>query len=62
VVHSYCDHASFVKFIERNWRLPPLSERSRDNLPNPVAENDNPYVPMNGPAICDLFDLFEFDH
>ena len=60
VVHSYCDHASVVKFIERNWRLAPLSKRSRDNLPNPVAEPDNPYVPVNRPAICDLFDMFEF--
>ena len=60
VVHGYCDHASVVKFIERNWRLPPLSKRSRDNLPNPVAAHDNPYVPLNRPAICDLFDMFEF--
>ncbi len=35
VVHSYADHASVVKFIERNWGLAPLSARSRDNLPNP---------------------------
>ena len=60
VVHSYCDHASVVKFIERNWGLSHLSKRSRDNLPNPVAEPDNPYVPVNRPAICDLFDMFAF--
>src|SRR5262245_42969345 len=34
VVHSYNDHASIVKFIERNWGLKPLTRRSRDNLPN----------------------------
>src|SRR3984893_12571570 len=39
VVHSYNDHASVVKFIERNWGLKPLSARSRDNLPNPVMDD-----------------------
>jgi phospholipase C len=38
-----------------------LSARSRDNLPNPQADDDNPYVPSNMPAIGDLFDLFNFD-
>ena len=33
VVHTYADHASVVKFIERNWGLKPLTHRSRDNLP-----------------------------
>jgi phospholipase C len=58
VVHTYYDHVSILKFIERNWGLKPLSSRSRDNLPNPVAHDDNPYVPRNMPAIGDLFDLF----
>jgi len=62
VVHSYSDHASVVKFIERNWGLKPLTQRSRDNLPNPVMNDDNPYVPRNMPAIGDLFDMFDFDH
>lgn len=61
VNHSYADHVSILKFIERNWRLRPLTARSRDNFPNPVAEYDNPYVPLNSPAISDLFDLFRFD-
>jgi acid phosphatase len=61
VVHTYYDHVSILKFIERNWHLDPLTERSRDNLPNPVAREDNPYVPINSPAIGDLFDLFRFD-
>ena len=60
VSHSYADHVSILKFIERNWRLAPLSERSRDNLPNPVHHEHNPYVPANMPAIGDLFDLFHF--
>jgi phospholipase C len=62
VVHSYSDHVSILKFIERNWHLKPLTSRSRDNLPNPRAHNDNPYVPVNAPAISDLFDMFDFDH
>jgi phospholipase C len=60
VVHSYNDHVSILKFIERNWRLEPLTGRSRDNLPNPRADKDNPYVPLNSPAIGDLFDMFDF--
>ncbi|WP_408366816.1 MULTISPECIES: alkaline phosphatase family protein [unclassified Paraburkholderia] len=57
ISHGYADHASLVKFIERNWDLPPITGRSRDNLPNPVQRGDNPYAP----AIGDLFDLFDFD-
>jgi phospholipase C len=60
VSHQYTDHVSVLKFIERNWNLPTVSGRSRDNLPNPKAETDNPYVPTNTPAIGDLFDLFDF--
>jgi phospholipase C len=60
VAHTYYDHVSILKFIERNWRLKPLTARSRDNLPNPVAHEDDPYVPLNSPAIGDLFDMFDF--
>jgi phospholipase C len=57
----YNEHSSFVKFIERNWKLTEtLTTRSRDNLPNPVQDANNPYVPTNMPAIGDLFDLFQF--
>jgi phospholipase C len=59
--HTYTDHVSILKFIERNWGLEPLTGRSRDNLPNPVVDEDNPYVPLNSPAIGDLFDFFHFD-
>jgi phospholipase C len=58
--HEYSDHASIVKFIERNWYLPKLSTRSRDNLPNPQTSDDNPYVPKNRPAIGDLWGNFSF--
>jgi phospholipase C len=58
--HTYTDHVSILKFIERNWRLRPLTDRSRDNFPNPVADRENPYVPLNSPAIGDLFDMFHF--
>ena len=61
VVHAYSDQVSVLKFIERNWELDPLTDRSRDNLPNPKADGDNPYVPRNMPAISDLFDMFDFD-
>jgi phospholipase C len=62
VDHTYSDHNSILKFIERNWRLRPLSRRSLDNLPNPRTAAGNPYVPVNGPAVGDLFTLFDFDH
>jgi len=60
VVHSYNDQASVLKFIERNWHLGKISNRSRDNLPNPVMDRENPWVPVNMPAIGDLFDMFDF--
>jgi phospholipase C len=63
VSHEYSDHASIVKFIERNWDLPKLSSHSRDNLPNPRTSDDNPYVPLNRPALGDLRGNFLFaDH
>jgi phospholipase C len=61
ISHVYSDHASVVKFIERNWHLKPLTGRSRDNLPNPIVDDDNPYIPLNKPAVGDLFDMFHFD-
>jgi phospholipase C len=60
VNHTYTDHVSILKFIEKNWRLDPLTARSRDNLPNPRTDDD-PYVPQNSPAIGDLMDMFSFD-
>jgi phospholipase C len=32
VDHTYADHASILKFIERNWGLSPLSARSRASV------------------------------
>lgn len=60
VDHTYADHASILKFIEWNWGLPPLSERSRDNLPNPISDPSAPYFPINAPAVGDLTTLFRF--
>ena len=60
VIHTYYDHVSILKFIERNWHLPKLSRDSRDNLPNPVMSAADPYVPANRPAIGDLMELFRF--
>ena len=62
ISHTYTDHVSILKFIERNWNLAPLTQRSLDRLPNPVSRNNDPYVPTNRPAIGDLFDLFDFNH
>ena len=59
ISHTYTDHVSVLKFIETNWSVPPITKRSRDNLPNPVTGAD-PYRPTNGPAIGDLTDLFSF--
>jgi phospholipase C len=61
VDHAYGDHASILKFIEWNWRLPTVSALSRDGLPNPKADDDDPYVPTNGPAISDLRGLFDLE-
>ncbi len=58
--HVYNDHASILKFIEYNWKLPPLSKRSRDNLPNPEMNPADPYRPLNSPAVGDLRSLFSF--
>jgi acid phosphatase len=58
--HTYTDHVSILKFIEANWRLGPLSARSRDRLPNPIEDPADPYVPANRPAIGDLMSLFRF--
>jgi phospholipase C len=59
IVHTYYDHVSIDKFIERNWRLgEAISPRSRDNLLNPISDPANPYVPKNSPAIGDLFEMF----
>jgi phospholipase C len=60
MVHTYGDHASFIKFVDKNWSLPPIANYTRDNLPNPQQTAGNPYVPVNGPAIGDLSDYFNF--
>jgi Phosphoesterase family len=60
IAHHYSDHVSILKFIERNWTLPAVSSRSRDNFPNPFTHPKNPYAPLNSPAISDLFELFDF--
>ena len=48
VDHVYNDHASILKFIEHNWGLQPLSPRSRDRLPNPLAFDEDEYLPVMG--------------
>ncbi len=61
VSHQYNDHVPILKFVEYNWKLKPLTDRSRDNLPNPKQHGANPYVPTNSPATGDLTDMFDFD-
>ncbi len=62
ISHDYGDHVSILKFVEKNWGLPPITSRSRDNLPTPVALPLNPWVPLNGPSLDDLADEFDFGH
>jgi phospholipase C len=61
VNHEYGDHVSIDKFIERNWSIGPISNRSRDNLPNPKGNLEDIWVPTNRPAIDDLFAMFNFN-
>jgi len=61
IYHNYGDHVSLLKFVERNWGLQPLTNRSRDNLPNPTFSKNSQYVPTNSPALADMFDAFEFN-
>jgi phospholipase C len=58
--HSYADHVSIIKFIERNWGLGTIGANTRDRFPNPTV-GSNPYVPTNSPALDDLFDAFNFN-
>ncbi|MFZ6754226.1 alkaline phosphatase family protein [Undibacterium sp. Dicai25W] len=58
--HTYHDHSSILKFIERNWKLQPLSARSRDNRPNPVNTAADLYRPANSAALGDLTTMFKF--
>jgi phospholipase C len=60
ISHEYSDHVSILKFVERNWGLESITRRSRDNFPNPITRWGNPYVPVNSPALDDLFSLFQF--
>ena len=59
VDHTYYDHVSIIKFIEKNWGLAPVTGYGRDNLPNPTS-GPTPYVPGNQPAIGDLMNMFTF--
>lgn len=60
--HIYHNHASLLKFIQRNWKLAPLSGRSRDNHPIPVTTSADLYKPINRtPSIGDLMTLFAFE-
>ena len=38
----------------------PPRRGSTDNLPNPVMDDENSYVPRNMPAIGDLMEMFRF--
>jgi phospholipase C len=59
--HTYHNHVSILKFIQRNWKLDPLSPRSRDNHPIPVTTAADLYRPINTtPTIGDLMTMFDF--
>jgi phospholipase C len=59
VDHTYTDHVSLLKFIEANWKLPPLTSYSEDNLPNATP---GAYVPASRPAIGNMMTMFDFAH
>jgi phospholipase C len=50
----------FLSLSERTGSCLRSTQRSRDNLPNPIGEPSIPCVPVNSPAIGDLTDLFGF--
>ena len=50
ISHAYTDHVSILKFIEANWRLSPLTARSRDNFPNPQASQQQSLRPAEQPS------------
>ncbi len=50
VTHAYGDHVSITKFIERNFKLSPLTARSRDNLPNPEGVQEESVYPLEQPG------------
>jgi len=60
ISHDYTDHVSILKFIERNWKVAPITGRSRDNFPDPKYGTSSKYAPINSPAIGDMFDYFSF--
>ncbi|ACD82175.1 alkaline phosphatase family protein [Candidatus Methylacidiphilum infernorum] len=60
VDHTYTDHVSIDKYIEANWGIPPIASNTIDNLPNPVTNPSDPYIPENRPAIGDLTTSFHY--
>jgi phospholipase C len=42
ISHDSTDHVSILKFIESNWKLPTVTMRSRDTLPNPITQKTIP--------------------
>ena len=61
VFQNYGDHVSLLKFIERNWNLQPLTNRSRDNYPT-QRRRTTIRTSTDSPALDDLFDALDFDH
>ena len=50
-----------LKFIEANWDLQPDLQPQPRQPAQPDRFAGNPYVPINGPAIGDLMNLFDFN-
>jgi hypothetical protein len=55
--HTYPDHVSSLKLIEAKWHLEPLSPRSRERLPNPAEDAEDPHIPAND---CRSYEPFRF--
>jgi phospholipase C len=62
-------HEGFAQVVRLGHRGTPSGPRTRCEITHPaidkhapISDEDNPYVPVNGPAISDLFGMFEFRH
>ena len=63
ISHDYTDHVSIAEVHRTQLELQSADPSQPRQLPqSEIQQWGNPYVPVNSPAIGDLFDLFDFDH
>ena len=61
ISHSYSDHVSFDKFVERNWSCRRSPAAAATTCPTRSACGQS-LCAAQQPAIGDLMDQFDFDH